>query len=531
MATRDEVRMLREARAGLAFAQLALAKRYLSGEGSFGRNLPTALYWLERAALQGMQEAWLLMGREIPLDVVQRAPNRAQLVRWFEQAFDVGVVHAGLVFSALVLEQRDPPPEPALRDKAMRALECAAAANILDAQHRVAQELAAGRGEVAATALPQTEVLTETQRTWLMQAAGNGVRSAQRLLADSAWCDGDRDSFLQWALPLAQRLLDAHHAPRTSQPSLGPDDVLLMRRCAELLARPGRGDMQKAFACAELAAAAGDKDAQFALGLWFSKMTAQGERDAAIPTPANYARALHWLKAAAAQDHADAWYLISRIYGKPDYQRNAPTDAHRYLEQAAEAGHIGAQLELGRRAWRARHTDRDNDVRAAYWLKMAAAHGDREAQQWLEKVVGTAVPAPWADAALLHFGADVNPFLRARVELATLFGLTRPEALLLNLHGADRRHCLLVDIEAHLTRSKRRLILITSREQRECLNRATRLFEQVDCSPRGPEGSYRKRLYRLQAALSSVAATLPDSIADLGSRVTRPADAGLQDGD
>jgi hypothetical protein len=96
---------------------------------------------------------------------------------------------------------------------------------------------------------------------------------------------------------------------------------------------------------------------------------------------------------------------------------------------------------------------------------------------------------------------NAHPFLAARIELAMLFGLTRPEALLIDLKQADCGHCLMVDIRSQYARSKRRLIMVETGEQRGALNRIGRLFEDMDCGPSGPEGNYRQRLYRLKTVL------------------------------
>jgi hypothetical protein len=58
-----------------------------------------------------------------------------------------------------------------------------------------------------------------------------------------------------------------------------------------------------------------------------------------------------------------------------------------------------------------------------------------------------------------------------------------------------------VDIRAHRPHSARRLILLENAEDRRALDRIVRLFEQVDSGPNGPEGNYRRRLYRLKALM------------------------------
>lgn len=82
--------------------------------------------------------------------------------------------------------------------------------------------------------------------------------------------------------------------------------------------------------------------------------------------------------------------------------------------------------------------------------------------------------------------------------MAATFGLTKPEALLIDIKAADYGHCLVVDICAHHARSKRRLIAVQTDAQRATLNRVSRLFGDVDCGFDGLEGNYRQRQYRLR---------------------------------
>ncbi len=125
----------------------------------------------------------------------------------------------------------------------------------------------------------------------------------------------------------------------------------------------------------------------------------------------------------------------------------------------------------------------------------------------LHKIARSARPATWAVNARQYLSRDVissHPFLVARIELAAVFGLSRPEALLLDIHSADKGHCLLVDIREFYRRSKRKLILIQTGKERQTLSRITRLFEKVDCGLNGPEGNYRQRQYRLKTLIPTV---------------------------
>ena len=501
MASREELQLIRGARAGQAAAQLALGKRYLFGSEGLPRSIPTALHWLERAARQDCAEAWVLIGTDVPFEMAAKNGDPASMRLWYERAFDAGVVQAGLVFAKLVL-QNGMAADENLRAKAIRALEAGAQAGLPDAQWLLAKH---GAGDALLS-----EPTREKTRAWTERAAGNGVMKAQNVLAEQAWESGDRVTFLRWALPLARAIAQragnpaaADSAVRSSR-RLNSQDARLLSRCAQLLSCGEEFDADEVQLFWKLAALQGDESATFHLGLWFARMDESGTRIAARSGMANFKKAIRWLTQAGEQGSADALYALSRIYLKPEFSQRSLADAQRYLEQAAERGHAAAQLECGSNAWRSRRENESNDVRAVSWLQKAAAQGSAEAALLLHKIAARALPASWALAAqrqLTHEIVNSQPFLAARVELAATFGLTRPEALLLDLRTADQGHCMLVDIRAHYGRSKRRLILLQTGQERQALSRIARLFEKVDCGMTGPEGNYRQRQYRLKTLL------------------------------
>ncbi|MGV8891802.1 MAG: hypothetical protein ACOH2K_02405 [Burkholderiaceae bacterium] len=529
MATREELAMIRGARAGNAVAQLALGTRYLFGGGGLPQSLTTALHWLDRAARQGESAAWMLIGNHIPFETVGRTSEPLSYLVWYERALDAGVLAAGLVFANLVLEPDAKPKtksvstsDAALRDKALQALQAAAQAGIADAQWLLAQQAGipiAGLEPASASAQPLTSHAAEPEETplvWAARAADGGVAQAQHVLAERAWAASDWKGFLHRALPLARKLIDgiAHivavDAPdvlRAQAQRMAAIDVTLLSRTAQALSGIENGDVVLMQRCWELAAYAGDRAAQLALGLWLARIDPDGTRSAMAPGSAHYKKAIFWLTQAGEQGSAEAWFALSRIYLKAEFSQRSLPDARHYLEQAAEMGHCAAQLECGSAAWRSRREASANDVRAAYWLQKAAAQGSLEALSLLTKVAAPAIPAPWALAAQQQLTRDMiaaQPFLAARIELAALFGLSRAEALLIDLELADCGHCLQVDIRAQNARSKRRLILLQSAEELQALNRIKRIFEDVDPSPDGPEGNYRQRQYRLKAVLAEV---------------------------
>ncbi len=97
--------------------------------------------------------------------------------------------------------------------------------------------------------------------------------------------------------------------------------------------------------------------------------------------------------------------------------------------------------------------------------------------------------------------AASHPLLAARLRLASIFRLSRAEALLLDVKAADQGHCLVIDIRASYGRSKRRLIAIANPHERRAIDEIVHTFAASDGGPGGPEGNYRQRLYRLKTVL------------------------------
>jgi len=496
MANREELGIIRGARAGDAVCQLALGKLYLFGGASLPLSLPTALHWLNRAALQEQDEAWMLIGSYVPFEHAQHC--LPAVLSWYDRAYDAGVEQAGLVLAQLVLNQAAGQETSHLRDKALQALETAARSGSAEAQWLLAHQSGAQPPSSAPLApLPSRRGLgrppphrASVRQQWLARAADSGLAAAQYAVLEQAW-HGDRAAFLQRALPLARKLLadapaDAEAARAADWP-LEPAQLTLLARCAELF--DSNSEHRDALHhCRELAAHGGDRHAQLALGLWFARMDGDGKRQLNGIAAVNFKRAIRWLTQAGDQGLAEAWYALSRIYLKPEFSQRCVAEAQAYLERAADMGHCAAQLECGMYAWRNRRTDEHSDVRAAYWLQKAAAQGCEEAETALARVAAASKASDWADAILCgktREALESQPLLTARLELAELFGLSRAEALLLDVKAADQGHCLVVDIRASYGRSKRRLVLLRTARERQALDRIGRLFEHLDNGPDG----------------------------------------------
>lgn len=489
MANREELGIIRMARSGKADAQLQLGKLYLFGGAGLPRSAATALHWLERAAQQGCEEAWMAIGAHIPFETAQQHGER--LSRWFERAWEAGLARAGVVFARLVLQ--DAGASEDRRRKARRALEDGARAGFPDAQWMLSALVGAN---------PQAPA--RNQQDWLQHAAVSGVQEAKYALANQAWDDGDTDSFVAQALPLARELAGSAHCSGTVLAAPSPASVLLLSRCARALESGAVGayDPAEVLRFYELAANENDAYAQLSVGLQCARMRLDGARLPGAAGAANFRKAVRWLTAAAEQGLPEAWYALSRIYIKSEFSQRSLQEAQRFLERAAEMEYRDAQLELGLSAWRARREKEDNDVRALYWLRRAALQGCRQALEAIEKIAPRPGPSPDLPAPSgLDKLAERQPLLAARLALAGAFGLSRAEALLLDVNAANHGHCLVVDIRASYGRGKRRLVLVQTERQRTVLAMAQRLFDGIDSSNTGPEGNYRQRLYRLKSWL------------------------------
>lgn len=517
MASREDLTIIRAARAGQAEAQLALGRRYLLGGNGLPQSFATALYWLDRAARQDIADAWFLIGEHIPYDVVAQAPNPLEYVFWYERAFDGGLKVAGLAFARLVLAHREQFAMQSMLGKAVKVLEEQAHVGAAEAQWLLAQQVDRPNPGTAPSIVSESARGQETADAagWTQKAADAGVGPAQLALADAAWLRLDREDFIRRALPLGRVLLAQYGGElrQLNTPSkalahhLSEDNIVLLSRLSQVLSEIDGIGADETRQLLELAAYAGDRAAQWALGLFFARMREDGSRAFPGLGLANYKKAIRWLTQAGERGLASAWFVMSRIYQKPEFSQRNLTDAQHYLERAAEMGHALAQLECGSIAWRNRRDDPAGDVRAVYWLQKAAAQNNVAARDLLDRIADRPAPADWAVEARRHMTReflDIYPLLAARLELADLYGLTRPEALLIDLRQADCGHCLVVDIRDYHARSRRRLISIETGGERQALARIRRLFEDVDCSLSGPEGNYRQRLYRLKTALSQV---------------------------
>ena len=495
MASREALQLLREARSGNIESQFSLGKLYLFGSKSLPQSLTTACHWLSRAAKSGNADARLLIGNHIPYETAKMYAGQPILKEWYKEAFEKGSHQAGFALAKLTLSLEGIPEEKK-RSEAIKILEQIATQDNPEAQWLLAELVKAS---------PKHASLEDRALKWTARAADAGILDAQVALIEHAWKKADYSTFLQHALPIVRSLVNAERQQETAE--MDESSTRLLLRCGQLLAGEKNDNSEEVQTLWELAARNKNAEAAFLLGLRYARMDEKGQRTETGGGSTSFKKAIRWLTQAGELGLAKAWYALSLIYQKAEFSQRNIHISHHYLEKAANLGHACAQYERGMQAWRSRRENEANDIQAVYWFQKATGNGKAEAALMLHKIARSARPATWAVNARQYLSRDVissHPFLVARIELAAVFGLSRPEALLLDIHSADKGHCLLVDIREFYRRSKRKMILIQTGKERQTLSRITRLFEKVDCGLNGPEGNYRQRQYRLKTLIPTV---------------------------
>src|SRR5450830_1580559 len=530
MATREELAIIKAARAGESNAQLVLGRRYLYGGIGLPRSNGTAFYWLERAAQQGVDDAWMMIGRNISYEQAKGLSSPREAAVWYEKAFGAGIVQAGLTFARLVLDHAEL-FDSDTRARAIGALSLLADKDDHQAQWLLAQQMQmrsqdeesdgdaggiSGGGIDSKLKAGLPEGALKLEERLIEEAARAGIEPAQYALLEKAWKKSDYANFSLGAVTLIEKLFERNAAAVaqmekdvdiTSDVFLSSEESTLLLRFAQWCLQAKTPDPAEIRCLLELAALAGNVDAQFEIGLLYAKMDRNGDRVFMEHGLANFKKALNWLILAGEGGSALAWHALAKIHSRSIYSQRNLNVALQYLEKAADMGLLEAQYEFAQISWRNRRDDRLNDVKALYWWKKAAEQGDENAKAALEDFLVESNPHIWATQAMAQLNdklKNANPFLSARVELAATFGLTKPEALLIDVKNADYGHCLVVDICSSYARSKRRLVSIATAAQRSALNRINRLFSDVDCSFSGLEGNYRQRKYRLTTAFPEI---------------------------
>jgi len=179
------------------------------------------------------------------------------------------------------------------------------------------------------------------------------------------------------------------------EPNLGFNTPVLTARIGSSLAKP------EAIVEATIQAKQGGLSCKYSLGNMFLRW---GDNELAM----------HWFKAAAEYDYANACAALSRMYRNGRGVEPSIELAMKWAHRAAENGHFDMQVDIFRRYYYGDELPQ-NYEQAAFWLSKAADQDSIEAQLWLGQmhVVGDGIPqnneqaAYWTKRAA-ELGSDVG---------------------------------------------------------------------------------------------------------------------------
>ena len=272
----------------------------------------------------------------------------------------------------------------------------------------------------------------------------------------------------------------------------------------------------------QTAADLGFGPAQLTLGLQLARIE-QIETDSDLGDQqtggASLKKAVQWLTLAAKQGERDAWYNLGLIYRRPQFSGYNADESDRCFDHAADLGHPEAQFRKGSLLWRKRARVNqphgiDHDIpelKASYWVWQAAQQGVEQAIELLPKMLSScphATENPWHELALkakraLDKGAQIRlpgdwvPLCH-RIIIGNQFALTKAEMLLVDITKMQHEHCVIVDVRQELPKAQPRLIQIDTLDQRKSLLLANKVFAQAqqDVVSQLEEGNLRQRRYR-----------------------------------
>jgi len=228
------------------------------------------------------------------------------------------------------------------------------------------------------------------------------------------------------------------------------------------------------------------------------------DRPSSLTEHANMRKGAALLLRAADAGYGEAWMLLYRVHSDPSASVANPQMARFCLEKSAAIGDPSAQRLLGALLLRSASTIEDNE-RAIHWLHEAAGQGDGHARSILRSLVlPVSGPESLAEEVIDAIHRD-DPWLAWRLRVAREFGLTRLEALSVDIASGVRGWGLLVGPNPFVVQAKlaapRAIPALTVRALSR-LHEAAGLMRQMRPISGAFGGDLRQRTVRLRRRLA-----------------------------
>ena len=479
---RQDIQLLANARRGDLEARYEVGMRYLLGRDGFPPHVDTGLEYLTHQSLASSGRAARAIAEALPLHELVRRDLLPALLTAARTGSTKAQVKLG-TWCALTSAE--------LAERAMW-LEAAAAAGAGEAR-AVADVLLRRPGTPAAA---EPRALTAAELRALREVHGIELERLFPQALDAAVRSDD-------AAEIACVLNRAISERSTVTPELADAVCTALARLDkdnECRISCGRDSLESLLKdCIKR----GNATAGFLLGRALSGFGTPALPASTLARGLNMRRGAALLLRAADAGLTAAWMVLYHIHSDHHTSVSNPLMARFFLEKAALAGELCAQRRLGALILRSARTVQESE-QGIYWLHLAATRGDLLAAQLLASLV---LPVEGLDAeadAAIDAIRREDPWLACRLRTARDFGLTKLEAMSIDIVSAFRLWGLVVGPNPSIAQAKLaapRAVPAMRPRAFENLRLSVSFFEQSRQDGSPIEGDRRRRTHRLRYCL------------------------------
>ncbi len=472
---RQDLQLLNRARSGDAASRCELARRYLMGDEGFARSREQAMHYLQLSLVRDELQAHMVLADGLALHELLEHGHMVSLERAARAGSPGSQCKLALWLS---LTERSPLAGRYWYDMAARSghPEAESALSLVDASTQAQLDLLRLH-----TRSQPSHAVAIAREAVLHLAQGKDTAALQRATAT---------------------MIDA--AP-TMTP-LVADTVLRVIEHARAQAYwPQPACVDPFEASLEDCAARGSVEAARILGLAYCGIEDGALSPQSITSHRNLRKGAALLLRAADGGLADVWHVLYRIHADNRSSVANPQMARFFLEKSATTGDADAQRRLGTLILRAASTLHESE-QALHWLHCAAAQGDAAARDVMRTLILPVDGDDEAAGAAIEAIMRDSPALACRLRTARDFGLTRVEALCVDLMAGVRPWGLVVGENRYLAQARLaqpRAIPALDDGVHQRLRRSAAYFEQARLDRTVSEGDLRGRSARLRRLLSS----------------------------
>ena len=526
MASREFLKIMKNARSGDAFAQQKIGEIYLSGEPGTPKNISNALLWLEKYSLTTgfLKDISNLIVSNLSLDDVLSKDQSKFAWKCVVHSASLGHTSARWLFVQVIANLNSAGQSLYLAFNTLNSTDWNETGSLIDSAELALRYLE----ELADLESFEEQIQAQQLLAKCLLDGRLGKKDSERskkiiLFLAKQKNEVGLESLLSISLNSLNDAINKDLLPALEihLPTLLSAKKYLVEHTQIYWAAWQSLQNTKAL---EIAAELGHSPAQLALGLRLAKLDAKhessddGGASNSAEGNARLKQAVYWLKLAAKKGDRDAWFALGLINRMPQYSGYSAEDSNDCFDKAADLGHPQAQYRKGSSLWRKRAQLNESieGLQASYWVWQAAQQGVTEATELLSKIM---LSCPQASLNQWHtLASAVSKALEDsshrftgdmlltchRVIVANQLNLSKAELLLADIQSVQHEHGAVIDIREHSPRSTPKLIQIETLEQRKALMMASRAFASAFNSSVVDEGNLRQRRYRLEKLMQTL---------------------------